>query len=124
MREIKFRGIGVNSNEWFYGSYVNGGNTTSGVADHTISEYGCYATEVAFSTVGQYTSILDMHCNGLYEGDILSGFSGDVIGVIEWSDDECMYWIKTKNGGGMLTQDYAENFKVIGNIHQNPELIK
>ena len=72
----------------------------------------------------QFTGLTDKNGVDIYEGGIVSGFNGELIGVIEWCNDDCMYWIKTKSGGGQLTVSYIENFEIIGNIHQHPELLE
>lgn len=74
-------------------------------------------------TVMQLTGLKDSNDVDIYEGDIVDGFFR---GFIEWSGEDCMYWVKNINGvsGGMGIPEYLENFKVIGNIHQNPELLK
>ncbi len=71
-------------------------------------------------TVGQYVGIEDSAGNKIFEGDILKNVFGEY-GIVEYSDN--FFYIRKA-----LTNDYSpecfRNSKVIGNIHDNPELIK
>jgi uncharacterized phage protein (TIGR01671 family) len=72
----------------------------------------------------QFTGLQDKNGVDIHEGDIVSGFNAQVVGSIKWSNDDCAFTQSSKNGGSMLGEMYMNNFEVIGNIHQNPELIK
>lgn len=145
MREIKFRAKNLVDNQWHYGSYVyTDDNKNNPFASgpfkekHHIIEYfpgdwnlgGWEAIEIDPNTLGQFTSLKDKNGKGIYEGDILS-FGWDleteskdllevrfVRGVFAflWNgnlDDECPV--------NAPTHEWAT---VIGNIHDNPDLIE
>ncbi len=63
----------------------------------------------------QYTGL-----KGLWEGDIVKTMSGD-IGVIEWDAIDACFSIV---GNAWSTNCLMSNEEVIGNIYQNPEILK
>jgi uncharacterized phage protein (TIGR01671 family) len=139
-REIKFRGKDY-AGEWWYGSLsvrrksVNG-DTAEVYAIFTIDDVGF--SVVKHESVGQYTGLRDTNGKEIYEGDIIEclGSKGDPIRhQVLYSDERgclCQYGTKYEawNDGyidcGAITQSYIiEHEKyVIGNIHDNPELLK
>ena len=131
MREIKFRGKRLDNGEWIKGnSIVRVGDgfficDWTGVAIKKSEFYNLF-TEVAPATVGQYTGLKDKNGRELYEGDIIGGSNGSINGwewpfksEIKWNDEECGF--NTPNWGYMDSTHY---YNVLGNIHDNPELLK
>ena len=131
MRENKFRGIEKETGQFVYGGIAQEVLTASGfIADVAIMPPRCYGIEVDPETVGQYTGLKD--CDGveIYEGDItkdkdisqsLYDTGEYVYGVIEFID--CRY-VDVYRYDGEEYHEEIHNVVVIGNIHQNPELIK
>ena len=131
MREIKFRGKRLDNGEWIKGnSIVREGDALficplTGVAIIKSEFYNLF-TEVAPATVGQYTGLIDKNGREIYEGDIIGGSNGSINGwewpfksEIKWNDEECGF--NTPNWGYMDSTHY---YNVLGNIHDNPELLK
>ena len=126
MREILFRGkLKVDNGEhkkgdWVFGDLVRikDGEKTSTM----IYGFG----EVDPSTVGQYTDLTDKNGKKIFEGDIVK-FSYDendenpTFCSIEWkSDRACFGYLETADK--MIEVD-SLHCEVIGNIHDNPELL-
>lgn len=130
MREILFRGKRVDNGEWIEGSLC----TTIPLDEdfYTISYFdfeGYYIEEkVIPETVGQYTGLTDKNGKKIFEGDILKHrVQGDILverGVVEWEEQHGR-WVYRLNS--MKPTFYLHNpdaFEVIGNIHDNSELLK
>lgn len=140
MREILFRGkgtSGLSANEWVYGYYCKDFWTPRkghGILP-TDEERGGYV-EVDPSTVGQFTGLTDKNGKRIFEGDIVSATGltphpeweyDSVTGVVEWcggafgvegrkNDDYTPY--------AWLYDSCAACREIIGNIHDNPELLE
>lgn len=128
MRTIKFRGQRVDNNEFVYGFYWVTSIATYITAD---AETKHQDIPVFSATIGQYTGIKDHRQNEIYEGDILKWDSedGEVTGkvVFKNSDEENL------NLSGFVFEiirveeydhDNPIEFTIVGNIHENPELLK
>lgn len=129
MREILFRGKAIDGN-WYYGvPLVFTEDYVCMTAPHT------YNKAVIPETVGQYTG-LNIGNEKLFEGDIVEwhedyddkwGYSQTAVGrsVVIW-DKENFCWVFETNA------EYIQPFNdwnwnssyIIGNIHDNPELLK
>lgn len=67
--------------------------------------------------VMQYTGLLDKSGKEIYEGDILK----TSVGIREVFYHKCMFAIKINDV--VVAPIFHEESEVIGNIHQNPELL-
>lgn len=72
----------------------------------------------------QSTGIKDSNDDLIYEGDIVE-FDGDFCGDIAWDEDAGCWAIRTTENT-IYTFDnlYGYELTVIGNIHENPELLE
>jgi uncharacterized phage protein (TIGR01671 family) len=75
--------------------------------------------------IEQFTGLKSEDGTEIYEGDIVqSHFSDHELYQIIWSDDDAAFITKGKGGSGaFLNPIYTLNFTVVGNIHENPDLI-
>lgn len=141
MREIKFRGICKNTGKFVYGGYSENTITAGGmVASNAIMPSGCYGVDVIPESVGEYTGLKDSNGVEIYEGDIVGQCSNGRFWVVEWGSfgDTGFYGSNQINscrrlepgpyiGDGAIleiTENETLECIVIGNIHENPELLK
>lgn len=128
MRTIKFRGQTTNG-EWVYGHYSTGGFIhTDGTETVRHLIHADTLHDVDENTVGQFTGLVDKNGREIYEGDIIleklkrSRKDGDLYEIIF---EDCQWFGKDKDGAGTslsLLNDFHV-IKIIGNIHDNPELL-
>ena len=133
MRTIKFRGKNIETGEWVYGFYTQGGyirEDGSLKVRHIIHSDILY--DVQEETIGQFTGLYDYNGNEIYEGDILR--------YIQWeNNEEVLYYITFEEEMGSFVLQkptlkhkdnisqlaiYGLKLEVVGNIHDNPELLK
>ena len=114
-REIIFRGKSKDSGRWFYGGYV-AFNCISTIDGEVI---------VFPETVGQFTGLTDKNGKRIFEGDII--YMGLYPYVIKYDRENARYMLYTPRGNNKRDGFNAftmETHEVIGNIHDNPELLK
>lgn len=127
-REIKFRGKRLDNGEWITGSetYIHDGDGVW-MSDETTD-----VVKVDPETVGQFTGLEDKNGKNVYEGDIL-GSEGRVIGWVKGGVRGYCYdvvYINHPAGESnwplysTVKYDYPEQIEVIGNIHDNPEILE
>jgi len=139
MREVKFRGKTLKG-EWVYGYYV---------FDYSKNEHFIFTNELGAynagfkprredyslgyelidpATVGQYTGLKDKYRCEIYEGDILETFDQGQI--------RQLWYVRFEQGCFIAALDNLPNYiqpfvrvdfaqvEVIGNIHDNPDLLE
>lgn len=125
MREILFRGK-LATGKWAYGNLDIGYNGVCIITpDRTL--LGCYG-QVDPETVGQYTGVLDKNGNRIFEGDIVDHHvQGDILvcrGIINFDEKNVGYAQQLKTMNQALCLFKSDAWEIIGNIHDNPELVK
>ncbi len=136
MREIIFRGKSIGTAEWVEGFYC-GGNERKTLRPCIFvyipdrQSYDCQ--DIIPETVGQYTGLKDIHGVKIFEGDIVKlTINRDYIFSVDWVNDCGMYCLKClnrhpKHNFEALDTDFTvfngDETEIIGNIHDNPELL-
>ena len=121
MREILFRGKRVDNGEWIEGCFLDKNNIGIFYDDTEESDCAVHIFSVLLETVGQYTGLTDNNGRKISEGDIVNYISSDVIGnpktgtiiVDDMTDYDTMIYL-----------NHSGEVEVIGNIHDNPELLE
>ena len=121
MREILFRGKRKDNGEWVEGDlmqhYIHHD-------DLTIVVSGCVYYEVDGETVSQFTGLTDKNGSKIFEGDVFMSHVGLKM-TIEWQNDYCLYMMRwlSDNYQSKTDAKFLNKSEVIGNIHDNPELL-
>lgn len=149
MKEILYRGKNVETGEWVYGGIVHQTDYYGDSVDKYFIIDGTDTydnniggiTEVVPETVGQFTGLIDRNGEKIFEGDIIAAKypSGEIFSVgdvqfdcgvfgVEWTNyKKNKYFVKyfgQRHNMRRLDDDIVDEIEVIGNIHDNPELLK
>ena len=141
MREILFRGK-RKDNQWEYGNYCIAEKLDKSGVEYFIIDIDAEGSQhyVIPETVGQYTGLEDKNGKKIFEGDIVElydknndirmkayvefgnpnreynwGYQLVPIGEVT-ADLDILLWVEMEDTGAFI--------EVIGNIHDNPELLK
>ena len=115
MREIKFRAVRLDTGEWIYGDLH-----LHSPFPHIHSTRGDKA-KIDTNTIGQFTGLRDKNGTEVYEGDILCEADTNIKVVVVYEAPQFCY---ADNNFGYKFLNLPENYVTIGNIHDNPELLK
>lgn len=137
MRETQFRAKRRDNKEFVYGSlleigdqkYIVPNDAGRGYPDEPncspLALYNWF--EVDPATVGQYTGLKDKNGKDIYDDDVIKNHQADV-NVVHWFGNGWHY--KNYHAEAISLDDTISVYdwtttkhEVIGNIHENPELL-
>lgn len=135
MREILFRGKRKDNGEWIEGDFLQDKDLEKCYIeyfDYYSSENGPQRDycqdEVVADTVGQYTGLTDKTGKKIFEGDIVK--SGYIFGKVVYATAQDGYegmagfMVDDVNDGLQNYDGFWHRVEVVGNIHDNPELLE
>ena len=127
MREILFRGKRADNNEWITGDLWHNPYGKKKIAIVSpINDQGTMGgNNVIPETVGQYTGLKDKNGVKIFEGDIIRNHKG-LLGRVTYMPEHCafMIYITRENRYCYLWDNDFTKIEVIGNIHDNPDLLE
>jgi uncharacterized phage protein (TIGR01671 family) len=136
MREILFKAKRIDNGEWVEGLIAcpHCTDTEKGVQSYYFNEVKnghWYQRIVSADTICQYTGLTDKNGNKIWENDVLKKVDTNALGWVrerycKVSFNKMGYWmITTEYGDGYWIGEFeSEQLEVIGNIFDNPELVK
>lgn len=136
MREILFRGKRTKTGQWAEGLLFHHREKASSIWSDELDR----AVWVVPETVGQFTGLTDKHGKKVFEGDVIRYITPDntkATGVVRFGTYGTggtlgvgfyVAWV-ARDGAGWLRQDIGfwakyRDIEIIGNIHDNPELLE
>lgn len=152
MRPIKFRGKCTSDSqydgEWVYGGYVLCEKSKDALIISAYTDICTFIRHVISKTVGQFTGLHDADGNDIYEGDILQSLpkeeylrqmEKDGMVSMEYMPEQLNWNYDTKvivtykdflfdlievsEQPRTFFLNHPDYWRVIGNIHDNPELV-
>lgn len=143
MREILFRGKAINRHIGYHTTNYKNGDWVYGLITKPYNERfenlpaemtntdGIRSIEIDHTTVGQYTGLTDKNGKKIFEGDILrKAYYPEDDKVVLWNDGRFKFKRANKVNkdypfeSECCVQNAVKRLKIIGNIHDNPELLK
>ncbi len=143
MREILFRGksidIYADDGRFLYGDLFHNGIPDDSIrigvinfsdrnqkSDNGIEGYEYYKVDP--DTIGEYTGLKDKNGKNSFEGDIcIDDLSRKFVITFKYNSFWAEYHYKTGEIEGTYLYEICgaiEHFEIIGNVHENPELLK
>lgn len=146
MRKYKFRGKSLTNGKWVVGDSIKYTENASENGTEILTYIGSRVENarkvgamkwipVDPENVGQYSGLLDRHSKEIYEGDVIT-VRGDYPRVILWDkvswaimpcelyNDKHFWVMNIQHPGNDWWEEFADEMEVIGNVHDNPELLK
>lgn len=120
---FKFRAKRIDNNKFVYGYlcfiYIDNDKHCKIYSPDDAMSYDCYT-----ETLGQCTGLKDRNGTLIYKGDILGNkdFMSDVA-LLKYNNEKCCYILERRSVDERFNKWWADRLMVIGNIHENKELL-
>lgn len=114
MRESKFRGKDIYTDEWIVGYLTK-------TARAYITDFDGNTHTVFPHTIGEFTGIRNLNKQDIFEDDIVKTKSGKIQTII-WVPNKCAFICFTVGSNRPKLLDVSD--EVVGNTHDNPELLQ
>ena len=138
MREILFRAKQIDDGEWVEGYYAMMGKgnlirhyivqncALTGLFEDPEDNMYFNDVEIDPETLCQYTGLKDKDGNRIWENDIVKHEISDTIGTVKWYQEDYVGWCvdDVVIYEQQFTDEMWDECEVIGNIFDNPELLK
>lgn len=142
MREILFRAKAINRDKGYHKTKYKNGDWVYGLVTRLYDERfenlpaemtntsGVSGIDVDYKTIGQFTGLTDKNGQKIFEGDVVKCVSKlDYANMIVMFEDGEFRMVKCEDyktyttGNGYFSVRCFHK-EIIGNIHDNPELLK
>lgn len=139
MRPIEFRGKRIDNGEWVYGYLVEIQDLRFAIKDTVYNvnngRIDIIPSEVNPSTVGQFTGLKDKNGKKIFEGDIINARYAPRYEkrsfVVQWNEWSAAFVCYREHEDPRVKfeqlplqpSNSMEDIEIIGNIHDNPELL-
>ena len=124
MRKILFRGKRTKNGQWVTGLLWHHVDKASLIYSDELDD----KVWVNPQTVGQFTGLTDKNGKKIFEGDIVEHHvQGDILvnrGVVNWDKENARWAYRLNTMNPCFALYNPKTFEVIGNIHDNPELLE
>ena len=139
MREILFRGKRTDNGEWIYGDLIQNVDCIKIREQEKDVKHIAKSFEIDPETIGQFTGLTDKNGKKIWEGDIVkatvsynNAFQDRVdvktnIYEVKYHEKYCYFYLARKQNNLLFDGNwsyYLKEIEVIGNIHDNSEILK